>query len=200
MAEQDDFEAEDQERISVEAGTLTVEPPSSLPAKRANRLPANKADMLEMRQELIEQYHGGHSGLLERLAKEGKVDGHAQVVSLVDEIVKETDQLLGNELVFAQNGEFRESSLVSFKRSEVLEKAYRGVQAKVLMESSKGINIDSPEMGDIFRYFMVKMQETFDQIGTSVETKDLFFRKFGEVTENWHKELKAAFEQPRVIP
>jgi hypothetical protein len=197
-----DFEKADAERASMENGTLSVEPPSALlPSRRSNDLPVEDNHITELRQSLIEKYHGA-SGLIAKLERAGKIDAQSRLASLIDEVITETDHLLGNELIVTRNGELRDASIISFKRTEALEKAAKMVQAKMVSDKAGGdFDINAPEIATIFRFFLMKARDTLDHIGVNADMKDLFFRKFGELTEEWQKELKTVLnELPRVIP
>jgi len=156
--------------------------------------PTPPSDMIEFRKQLVKQYYDGAPGLADQLHKAGKEDLESLVVALLDEMVKETDHLLGNELIAMKNGDLRDSSVISFKRAEVVEKAYKAAQTKQQFEKQSGIDLDSPAMMSVFRFFMSKAKETFDRMGVGPEIPDLFFRRFGEVTNDWKKELREAFE------
>jgi hypothetical protein len=148
----------------------------------------------EYRDKLIKQYHGGSKTLVDRLRQDGLLDNESLLVALIEEIVKETDNLLGNQLIAIENGSVRDASIISAKRSEVIEKAIKAVQSKQAFEKENGIDLDSPQMVVIFKYFMGKVQEVFDSTGAAVEQRDLFFRTLGEHTENWKKEIREEFE------
>jgi hypothetical protein len=150
---------------------------------------------MEYREQLVKQYHDGAPSLVEKIRKAGKEDIESLLVALIEEVVKETDHLLGNELVATQNGDLRDASIISFKRAEVIEKAIKAVQAKQEFERESGIDVDSPSMTVIFRFFLAKAKDTFDRIGVGNETNDLFFRTFSEIMENWKKELRERFEE-----
>lgn len=172
-----------------------------LPATRKKSLPMGIAgdDVMEYRNQLLERYHQGAPSLLEMLKKAGKQGNmESLLVSLMDEMVKETDHLLGNELVATVNGELRDASVISFKRAEVLEKAIKSVQAKHEAEKVEGLDIDSPEMMTVFRFFMLKSNEAFERMGVGKEVSDLFFRTFGDMMENWKRELREHFEKTRI--
>ena len=107
----DDFEKADSD-----AGVMTVEPPSrNLPetVPLNGKLPAN---VVEYRKQLVTTYHNGSPSLVERIRKAGKDDIESLLIAMIDEVVGETDNLLGNELVATQNGELRDASIISFKR------------------------------------------------------------------------------------
>jgi hypothetical protein len=154
-------------------------------------------DLLKFRKQLVEQYHQGAPSLIARLKSAGKEDLESQIVAMVDEILSETDNLLGNQLVATHNGDLRDASVISFKRAEVLEKALKAVQTRQQFEKQSGIDLDSPSMIIVFRYFMAKARDTFTRMGVGPEINDLFFRVFGEVTNEWKKELRDSFDATR---
>ena len=193
MNKDDEFEKADEEAGVEQA---VVEVMSS--AESAVSRPVSSDDIISFRRQLIEDYHKGSSGLLELLRKEGKNDLESRATALLDEMVKETDNLLGNELIATRNGDLRDSTIISFKRIEGLEKTARITQSKQQFEKQGGIDLDSPMMIVIFTYFLMKAKETFMQMGVGSEINDLFFQKFGEVTEYWKKELREKLEAARV--
>jgi len=152
------------------------------------------SSVVDYRNKLVEEYHGGSSSLIERIRKGGNDDADSILVALIDEVIKETDHLLGNELVATESGDLRDASVISFKRAEVIEKAIRAVQAKQKYEKESGIDIDSPSMIVIFKFFMTRVKETFDEISLPREQNDMFFNAFGVTMENWKKDLKEEFE------
>jgi hypothetical protein len=78
-----------------------------------------------------------------------------------------------------------------------LEKAIKAVQNKQEFERESGIDVDSPAMMVVFRFFMLKGKEAFDRMNVGNEVSDLFFRTLGEIMENWKKELREHFEESR---
>jgi hypothetical protein len=181
-------------KADAEAGVVTGE---ILPPARGNSSVVPTTDLLLFRKQLVEQYHQGSPSLIARLRAAGKEDLESQIVAMVDEILAETDNLLGNQLVATHNGELRDASVISFKRAEVLEKALKAVQTRQQFEKQSGIDLDSPSMIIVFRFFMTKARETFTRMGVGPEINDLFFRMFGEVTNDWKKELREEFEAVR---
>jgi len=154
----------------------------------------NGSSIVQYRQGLVEDYHKGAPSLVEKLKLAGREDVEGLIVALIDEVIKETDHLLGNELVATEEGNLRDASVISTKRAEVLEKAIKAVQAKQEFERDSGIDIDSPSMVVIIRFMMEKCKEAFGLMHMGDEVSDLFYRTIGEVMENWKKELRERFD------
>ena len=153
-------------------------------------LKTSQNGMLKLRDELVKDYHNGSSSLAEKLENEGKNHLEGLIMSLVDEVIKETDSLLANELVSIQQGDLRDASVISYKRSEVLEKAIKAVQAKQSFEKENGIDVNSPSMLVVFKYFMGKVKGVFEVMNTDDELSDTFFRNLASDLDGWKKELK----------
>jgi hypothetical protein len=183
----DEFDKMDKEAGVVEAETELV---PSTPSPTAV-MPGGVA---EYRDELVKKYHKGAASLVDRLRGDGKSTGEDLLIALIDEVLKETDNLLGNSLVATENGNLRDASVISYKRAEVLEKAFKAYQSKQQFEKESGIDLDSPSMLVIFRFFMTKVHDVFERMELPPEQRDIFFRALGEETETWKKELREEFE------
>jgi len=152
-------------------------------------------NVVAYRDDLVQKYHGGAFGLIERLEKTGQVDILSLAMALIQEMVRESDHLLGNELVATQNGDLRDASVISYKRAEVLEKAIKAAQARMEFERESGIDLDSPSMMVVFRFFMSKVKDVFAKMGMDSEANDVFFRMLGDEMENWKRELHEKLEE-----
>jgi len=184
------------EKADVEAGVSLLPPEGT---EGDSQLPANSSPsgVVEYRRKLVEQYHKGAPSLVKRLQEAGGDNSEALLLALIDEVISETDNLLGNGLVATHNGELRDASIISFKRAEVLEKAIKAVQTKKEFERESGIDIDSPAMMVIFKFFMSKAKSSLDRMQLEDEAKDLFFTVLGEEMDSWRKELREEFEAIR---
>jgi hypothetical protein len=187
------------EEMDADAGVDAVLAPPQPPAAGVvSHVPAN---VVELREQLVKKYHGGSDSLVERIAKsrDGGLTADDLLVALIDEVVSETDHLLGNELVAAQDGMLRDASVISYKRAEVLEKAIKAVQAKRVFEKESGIDLDSPSMMVIFRFFMKKANDTLTKMGQPEEMKNIFFSTLGNEMDGWKKELREKFDELRKV-
>jgi hypothetical protein len=153
------------------------------------------SNMVEHRQRIIEQYHKGADGLADRLKREGRDKPEMLVMALVDEVIKETDNLLGNQLIATEQNQLRDATIISGKRSEVLEKAIKAVQTKQMFDGNTSIDPDSPSMRIVMRFFMKKVKQVFEQMGIQDEMTDAFFRHFGDIMNQWQKELAVDLEE-----
>jgi len=188
----DDFEKADKD-----AGAVSIPQVMSPQKQTGGMVSRMPLDIMAYRSKLVEQYHKGAPSLVEKLRQMGKGDQESLLLALIDEVVTETDNLLGNELIATQNGEMRDSSVISYKRAEVIEKAIEALQNKQRLEKQEGVDVDSPSMMIVFRFFMTKAKDTFDRMNVGQEVSDLFFRTMGDGMDNWKKELRDSFEEMR---
>jgi len=189
------------EKADIEAGVVVESEDSedreeTLPAVVETRKPlATPQDMMQFREQLVDIYHKGSKSLVERLTKEHRNNPETLVMALVDELVRETDTLLGNALVATHQGSLRDASVISFKRAEVLEKAIKAVQAKQVFDKERGFDLESPFMGVVWRYFMESVKSVFVEFGMSSEVNDTFFRSLAAKMKNWKKDLKRKLDE-----
>lgn len=174
-------------RMDIEVGDRSTSP--STRSQDNNRI--------AYRKKLIREYHEGASSLAEKLRKD-KVDGLEGLLNkLLEELLVESDNLLGNSLIASENGDLRDSTVISHKRSELLRDTIKLIQAKQQMSKDGGIDLESPSMDIIFKFFFMKVNENFDRMGMPIEQKDLFFQTIASTMEFWKKELKMKFDDMR---
>lgn len=171
-----------------------------VPAKTVNgSLDGVAGNMMEYRKELIKGYHGGSTSLPEKIDKNGKNTNEDMVLALVSELISETDHLLGNELLAGEFGNLRDASVISTKRADVLEKAIKAVQTKLVFDKDYGFDVKSPAMRQIFKFFLGKVKQVFGTLGYDDEASDTFFRTFLTAMDSWEKELQQELEEMTVL-
>lgn len=156
-----------------------------------------KSGNIGYRAKLLEKYHGGEGGIAQRLKRNGADNLDGLLSLLLDELLSETDNLLGNEMMTMEAGDIRDSTVISHKRAEVIRDTIRLIQAKQQMAKETGFDVEGPHMRVIFLYFLRKVKDTFEKIDMPTEQNDLFFRTFNEAMDNWKKELKQEVESMR---
>ena len=182
MNDKTDFDIADAE--AGETGKVSVLPP------RGNTSVSFPANPVEYRNQLVSKYHQGAKNLIEKLRASGRDDAETLLLALITEMVQETDHLLGNELVCTENGELRDASIISYKRVEALEKTAKAVHTKQAFEKEAGLDIDSPAMMIVFRYFMSKVKMALMKVNAPDDMSDLFFKAHSEAMGDWKKDLK----------
>jgi len=153
----------------------------------------NVEGVMKFRSELVKSYHQGAVSLLDRMERNGCNSTEQLVMEMIREVIRETDNLLGNQLIATQNGNLRDASIISSKRAEVFQSAIKAMQTKQAMEKdgSIGLDVNSPSMTVVFRFFMSKVRSILMSMNFDSELSDTFFRMFKDVMKDWRKELTA---------
>jgi hypothetical protein len=152
-------------------------------------------EIKKRKKHLLQEYHDGFSNLRDKLKQGGYTSIEDLVMALVDEVIRETDHLLGNELVMEEQGNLGDASVVSFKRAEVIEKAIKAIRTKQLYEKEGRIDANSPSMRVVFKYFMGKVKYVFEKLQYPEEASDTFFRFLAEAMDGWQKELQEEIDE-----
>jgi hypothetical protein len=173
-----------QESVPSPKESITIHSPSSA---------GDVGGIVAFRNELLQKHYRGATSLMSRLKEDGGDDLDSLIICMIKEMISESDNLLGNELIATNEGNLRAATSTSARRVDVLEKILKAAQAKREFERGSGIDVDSPSVIAIFRFFLSKVKSTFDGIGMDKEQADLFFRSFDQHTINWKRELKELF-------
>lgn len=164
-----------------------VEDGSELVKSSLSSVVRKSDDVFEVRKELIEK----HSGFLYEKVKGRREDADQILSVVIDEIIKETDNLLGNSLIFTQEGKLHDASTVSVKRSEILETLTRVLQKKRDLFSNSGVvDYNSP----VFKVFQMvcfeKLTSVLDSLNMDNEQKKIIVSKWVESMSDWQKDVK----------
>ena len=151
---------------------------------------ATYINLADRRDQLIKDYYDGSSGISEYLKKRDRNNIEHMVIELLEEMLRETDNLKGNELIASEEGDIKASTVISSKRIEAIKEAIKAVQAKQLYEKDTGINVDSPAIMVVFKFFMKNAQKAFTKTGYNSEASDTFFSALAKQMTNWKKELQ----------
>ena len=187
MSSKDDFKATDQFFSESDTSIEKVEPNSGL-------VPAGNGavkNMLEHRKSLLKGYHKGHNTLADKLKKENRSDIESLIVALITEMISETDNLKGNELIAMEEGNLRDATIISDKRASVIAQIIKAAQNKHEFDKERGgFDIDSPALRVVFAFFMEKVRDSFTSLNYNDEQSDIFFRTLGTNLNDWKKDLK----------
>jgi len=185
-----DAEVEENENKSKNSSSKNV------PQKvNASPIAVSPGDIEKKKKSLLQKYHEGHKSLKEKLEQSQHKTIEERVMALVDEVVNETDNLLANELYMSEQGNLGDASVVSFKRAEVLEKAIKAIQTRKLYEKDRKVDVDSPSMRVIFKFFMSKVRNAFKELKYDDDASDAFFDFLGKAFTDWQKELQIELDE-----
>jgi len=175
---------QDEKDLQVEV----LPPCGSLPLERPRD--KNVSPRIKARDREIQRFHGAPS-LMDKIG--GIENAEKATIALIQELIGETDSLLGNRELAQSDGNIRDASVISSKRAEALERVLKALQAKREFEKESGIDVDSPSVLVIYTHFMKKANEAFANSGLGREISDLFFRQLSQSLANWKADLKKEF-------
>lgn len=164
-----------------ESQAITPEVINALPVK-------SQSKMTSLRDQKIREHYGEET-LAEKMRSED-ISVDSLLRDLLVELARETDNLAGNRALADENGEIERSTVISTKRAEMITQTIKTIMAKKEFEATNSIDVDSPSMRIVFKYFIEKCKESFQKAGLSQEISEVFFRNLTELCSDWKKELR----------
>lgn len=144
---------------------------------------------LEYHEKRIQEHYHGET-LSDMVAAEN-ISTESLIKSLLLELTREIDNLAGNRVIATENGDVESSTVISAKRTEIIDRMIKAIMSKKEFEASTSIDVESPSMRIVFQYFLEKSQESFTKAGMTSDISDVFFRNFMDICGNtWKKDLK----------
>lgn len=157
----------------------------------------SKKDMLSERDGLVKQYYGENDTFLGKLRKnKGNGDNFDEMIGIIiEEIAKESDNLLGNALYFTKEGNLHDATTISVKRADMFETLTKVLQRKKEMfVGAAKVDYDSP----VFKVFQIicfeKLTTVLDAMNIDVEAKQLIISRWVESMGDWQKEIKTRID------
>lgn len=142
--------------------------------------------------------HYGSDNCVSDMATSEEIGTETLIRFLVKELCREIDNLAGNRMIALKNGELEKATVISSKRTEVVDRAIKAIMAQKEFDASTSIDVDSPSMRVVFHYFLEKCQESFQRAGMNAEISDTFFRNFNDICGmTWKKDLKKRIAEIR---
>lgn len=149
-------------------------------------------DIFAYKNQLIKQHYGSSKDLISKIKSSKNGDAVQDVINVViEEIIKESDNLLGNSLVFTKENKLHDATTVAVKRTDILETVTRIVtkQQEINQKSAK-IDLNSPAFQIFQSICLDNLRTTLEQLKLENEMAQLIILKWGESMEFWEKEMK----------
>ena len=149
----------------------------------------NTSDKLSYHEKRIREHYNGDS-LTDQINND-EINTETLIRCLLLEMAREIDNLAGNRVIATENGDIESSTIISAKRSEMVDRTIKAIMTKKEFEASTSIDVESPSMRVVFQYFLEKCQESFNKAGMNSEISDVFFRNFNDICGGtWKKDIK----------
>lgn len=156
------------------------------------------ANINAYKQSLIAQYRSnGHKSVLQKIKKSDENTTSDQILGLIiEQILQGGQDLLGTQLLLAQQGNLQMSTATVVKRSEIL-KAVADVVAKrkQLNQRASDIDLNSPAFMIFQKLMFDKMISSLEQLSIDEQMISLIVQKWSQKMQNWGKELKQKLQQ-----
>lgn len=146
-------------------------------------------ELIERKSQLLKDHRRTNGSLIDMMQR-GQIGIEEAMNIVIMELLKETDSLKGNELLFETEGNLRDATTVQVKRIEALEKAAKAIHRKHQIISDEVINLDSPYIRLLITWVLRMVQETFVELGYNAETVEVFINKFATKTADWKRDVK----------
>jgi uncharacterized protein (UPF0371 family) len=176
--------------------------PDEIVQSNPKPLPKNRfivgADVNAYRETLVEQYRErGHKSVLSRVKEGGpEVTSDEILGDIIEEILEGGEDLLGTQLMLAEEGNLTDSTIVTVKRGELLRSVAEIVaKRKELNQRASDIDLNSPAFMLFQKLCFDKMMETLTDLSLDEEMISLIVTKFGEKMSTWGKELKQKLDE-----
>ena len=165
-------------------------------------LPKNRfitgADVNAYRDSLVEEYRGnGHRSVLEKVKEGNEETTSDELLGLIiEEILEGGEDMLGTQLMLAEEGNLAGSTATIVKRSELL-KAVADIIAKrkELNQRAADIDLNSPAFMLFQKMCFDKCVKVLDDLNVDEEMISLIIKKWSEEMRSWDKELKRKLEE-----
>ena len=149
-------------------------------------------DLLEQRDALVKQRHKLKNALIEKVAQDPSYGGvEALICAVIEELVGESNNLLGNELLMMKHGQVDKASVVSVKHSDVLDILSKvAIRKRDILSSAKSIDFNSAAFQIFQALCFEKLVSVLEELNLDSEMRQLVSLKWADKMEGWDKELR----------
>lgn len=156
------------------------------------------ADVNAYRDSLVEEYRdSGHRSVLARVKQADENTTSDELLGLIiEEILEGGEDMLGTQLMLAEEGNLSGSTATIVKRSELL-KAVADIIAKrkELNQRAADIDLNSPAFMLFQKMCFDKFVKVLEDLNVDDEMISLIVKNFSRAMSNWGKELKQKLEE-----
>lgn len=156
------------------------------------------ADVNAYRDSLVEQYRGtGHRSVLAKVKENDENTTADELLGLIiEEILEGGEDMLGTQLMLAEEGNLPASTATIVKRSELL-KAVADIVAKrkELNQRAADIDLNSPAFMLFQKICFDKFVKVLDELNVDEEMISLIVKRWSLEMSSWGKELKQKLEE-----
>ena len=152
----------------------------------------------QRRDNLIAEYRKRKRGIIDSV-RAGEVENSDGLISLiVDDLLSESENLMGNSLYFMDEGELHDSTAVTIKRADLLKTiADILVKKRELNQKDADVDLNSPAFQIFQKICFNKMTTVLEELSFDSEMKQLILSKWSIAMRDWGKELQNELKEIR---
>lgn len=149
----------------------------------------NETDGEIRRGNAIGQYYGKNESVVDRLNKSSDISEVMDIA--LNEIAKTVDNLSGNEQILLNQDKLEDSTVISVKKTEVLERLVNVASKKQdVLSKGKNVDLNSPAFKLFQSIVAEKMLEVLNKYNIDNDLLKLIMKTWAISMKDWDKELK----------
>lgn len=166
--------------------------PKQLPTKRF----ITGSNITEYRDNLVDNYRQKHQGVLQKINENAELTANEILSLIAKDILVDSESLLGTQLLFSEEGNLRDATTITIKRSELLKSVAEIVaKQKELNQKASDIDLNGPAFMIFQKMCFDKMIDSLEELEMDEEMTQLILSKWSAKMENWGKEMKQKLDE-----
>lgn len=154
------------------------------------------ADIGSYRDGLVSKYREKYKGVLQKISENTNMSSDDILSSIVVDILLDSENLLGTQLLFAEQGNLKDSTDITMKRGNLLKAVADIVtKRKELNQKAADIDLNGPSFMLFQKMCFERMVDVLQELNIDVEMVQLILNKWQQKMENWGKDLKNQLEE-----
>lgn len=154
------------------------------------------ADIGSYRDGLVSKYREKYKGVLQKIEENTNMSSDDILSSIIVDILLDSENLLGTQLLFAEQGNLKDSTDITMKRGNLLKAVADIVtKRKELNQKAADVDLNGPAFMLFQKMCFERMMDVLEQLNMDVEMVQLILNKWQQKMENWGKDLKNQLEE-----
>ena len=151
----------------------------------------NKEKIFNQKEELLKTYYDGDSGLIQKMMKNPDGNNLDSLLNcVVVEMLKDSDDLLGNRIILTQQKNLQDANDVTAKRASLLSKvAEISLKKQEINAKTQDVDLNSPAFFLFQQICFDKLKDTLVEMQMPDEKIQVVVMKWAEKMKNWDKVL-----------
>lgn len=163
---------------------------NELSIQKSNNI-LNKNKIFDDKEEMIREYYGGKSGIVEKMME--NPDGSnldSLLTCVMSELLKDSDDLLGNRIILTRQKNIQEANDVTTKRASLLSKvAEISLKKQEINSKTQDVDLNSPAFFLFQQICFDKLKDTLLEMKMEDEKIQIVIMKWAEKMKTWDKML-----------